>query len=192
MALKVIEYGNPILKKLSKKVTNFDRELQSFIHSLLYTMKVEEGIGLAAPQVGDLRKVCVVDVTPCLHGEMPVKTCKLDSRNIPADIIMPLTMINPTYQSKSKHTVRYEEGCLSIPGVNATVERPVLITVSYQDSSGNNHQIECDGILSRCIQHEIDHLDGKLFIEYLTSRELEKHRTKLKKLRRASRDKSKN
>ena len=188
MALRVSQYGDPILKKISEKIIIFDKELQSFINSLIDTMKAEEGIGLAAPQVGVLKKVCVIDVTPCLDGEMPVDNCLLDQRNIPANLIMPLVMINPVYESKSKDTVTYEEGCLSIPGVNATVERPILIKVSYLDSYGNSHQIECDGILSRCIQHEIDHLEGKLFIDYLTNRDLQKHRTKLKKLRRASRD----
>lgn len=188
MALRVSQYGDPVLKKVTENVLIFDKALQSFIDALLDTMKVEEGIGLAAPQVGDLRRILVIDVTPCLQGELPVKTCFLDQRNLPADIVMPLIMINPVYEAKSKDSVTYEEGCLSIPGVNATVERPILIKVSYQDSFGNSHNIECDGILSRCIQHEIDHLEGKLFIDYLTSRELQRHRTKLKKLRRATRD----
>lgn len=186
MILRVTKYGEPILKKKTTAVTTFDQDLEKLSQDMIETMYDEEGIGLAAPQIDSPLSICVVDVKPSL--EISPSVAVLDQKNTPAEFLMPMTLVNPRFEPLDDEVVPYEEGCLSIPGVNGDVERPDNILVHYQDTKGNPHTLECDGILSRCIQHEIDHLNGVLFTDYLSKRELFKVQTKLKKLKRESRD----
>ena len=101
---------------------------------------------------------------------------------------MPIAIVNPKVTIIDQTEDVYEEGCLSFPGVNGKVGRPIGIRCEFQDTGGNSHVIEADGLLGRCILHEVDHLNGKLFIDLMQKRDLKKNETKIKKLKRESRD----
>ena len=137
--------GSPVLRKETVPVTSFDDSLRTLIDDMFETMYAAEGIGLAAPQVGRLERVAVVDV-----GDQP------------------LVIVNPEIVSKEGGMAKGEEGCLSIPEIYGDVERPPRIVVSALDRNGTPFTIEAGDLLARCLQHEIDHLHGKLFIDYLS------------------------
>ena len=151
------------------------------------TMYDEEGIGLAAQQVDRALQISVIDVRPPEGVEIPF-TYNYDGKQPPLDLIMPMAIVNPKVTIIDNTEDVYEEGCLSFPGVNGKVDRPIGIRCEFQDTEGNSHVIEADGLLGRCILHEVDHLNGKLFIDLMQKRDLKKNETKIKKLKRESRD----
>ena len=155
-------YGESILTQKGKKITDFSNDLKKLYQDMLDTMYREEGIGLAAQQVGLALQFCVIDVPS--HPEFPI-TCVLDGNSISPQLLMPMVLINPTIKFLPSDEYYYEEGCLSFPEIKADVARPELIIVQYQDIDGSTHNLECDGLLGRCIQHEVDHLNGILFID---------------------------
>ena len=136
--------GSPVLRKETVPVTQFDASLQALIDDMFETMYAAKGIGLAAPQVGRLERVAVLDVDE-----------------------MPMVIVNPEIV-ESAGTIKGEEGCLSIPEIYADVERAARVVVNAFDRAGTPIAIEGTELLSRCLQHEIDHLHGKLFIDYLS------------------------
>lgn len=143
--MKIIYIGNPILRLVSEKVVTFDEELREFIQELGKTMYVEDGVGLAAPQVGISRRIFVYDA-----GEgMKI-------------------VINPVFLQKSEEQIKMEEGCLSVPGVYADVLRPSSVKLGYNDILGNYHEEELEGYAARIVQHESDHLEGVLFVDHLS------------------------
>ena len=142
---KIVKAPNAILRKSSKPVKNIDESVKNLIQDMLDTMYNASGIGLAAVQVGILSRIVVID------------TSKDDNKK------NPIVFINPKIINKSKKTVINEEGCLSIPGYYGEVERHDTCKIQYEDISGLKKTIDADGILSRCIQHEIDHCNGVLF-----------------------------
>lgn len=148
MILPIRLWPDPVLKERSVDVTLFDDELRSFAENMAETMYASRGLGLAAPQVGELRRVIVVDVDDVDQE---------NSRGL-------LTLINPEVISGSGSIV-WEEGCLSFPGVSEKVKRPNEIRVRYQTTDGALCEVEASGIFSVCIQHEIDHLNGVNFID---------------------------
>ncbi|MFL2914569.1 MAG: peptide deformylase [Opitutales bacterium] len=164
MTLPVKHYGDSILRQKGKQVTEFSSELTALYEDMLVTMREEEGIGLAAQQVGIALQFCVVEV-PSL-SELPDK-CILDGKNLAPPLIMPMCLANPIIEFLPGDEYYYEEGCLSFPEIKGEIARPELIIVRYQDLDGNKHQLECDGLLARCIQHEVDHLNGILFIDHM-------------------------
>ncbi len=127
-----------------------DDATRTLMQDMLETMYAAPGVGLAAPQIGVMKRILVMDVVKEDEGEP-----------------QPYLMANPEVTWASEEVSTYEEGCLSIPDEFAEVERPARVKVSYLDSNGQTQEIECDGLLATCVQHEIDHLDGKLFIDYL-------------------------
>lgn len=137
--------GDPVLRKRADEVAAIDDEIRTLIDDMLQTMYDAEGVGLAAPQVGIGRRVIVVDVH---EPDAPV-----------------LALINPRLIESSTDTDRGEEGCLSIPGLRDIVERPAHVIVEALDPAGEAVRIEADGLLARALQHEIDHLDGILFLD---------------------------
>jgi peptide deformylase len=137
--------GDPVLRKPTKPVTEFTDELRTLIADMFETMYAAEGIGLAAPQVGRSERLAVVDV----EGEK-------------------YTLINPEIVSRNGATEKAEEGCLSIPDIYGDVERPPEVTIRAFDENGNQYEASANELLGRCFQHEIDHLDGRLFIDYLS------------------------
>jgi peptide deformylase len=165
MALPIVHYNHPILRKKGAKVTTFDAALAQFAAEMVDTMHAAGGIGLAAQQVGRAVMVCVVD----LHGANADFTWSLDGTKLPLDLFMPMTLVNPAAvpQPAVPETI-FEEGCLSFPTIRGDVVRPDAITVKFQDERGLPHVLKCDGLLARCVQHEVDHLNGVLFIERMT------------------------
>ena len=162
MTLSVTQYGESILHQKGKQVTEFSSKLSSLYHDMLEAMYAEEGIGLAAQQVGIALQFCVVDV-PSIP-DYPI-TCILDDKTLSHQLLMPMALANPKIEILPCDEYYYEEGCLSFPEIKGEVARPEVIVVRYQDIEGNSHTLQCDGLLGRCIQHEVDHLNGILFID---------------------------
>ncbi|MDC1309394.1 peptide deformylase [Opitutales bacterium] len=162
MTLSVTQYGESILHQKGKQVTEFSSKLSSLYHDMLEAMYAEEGIGLAAQQVGIALQFCVIDV-PSIP-DYPI-TCILDDKTLSHQLLMPMALANPKIEVLPCDEYYYEEGCLSFPEIKGEVARPEVIIVRYQDIEGNSHTLQCDGLLGRCIQHEIDHLNGILFID---------------------------
>lgn len=162
MALRIVHYNDPVLRRKGEKVITFDTALATLAADMVATMHRAEGIGLAAQQVGRSLQLCVVD----LRESESKFTWELDGRKPPLELFMPLTLVNPqiTVVAGTDETV-YEEGCLSFPKIRGDVVRPDAITVKFHDERGVPHTLKCDGLFSRCIQHEVDHLNGVLFIE---------------------------
>ena len=159
--LKILEFPNPNLRKVAVPVTSFDNDLKRLIDNMFETMYEANGIGLAATQVDVHKRLLVLDVS--------------EERNDPK------VFVNPTIDVIESDLADYDEGCLSVPGFYETVSRPKKIKVSAQDKEGSQFEIEADGVLSVCIQHEIDHLDGKLFVDYLSSLKRNRIKDKLQK-----------
>ncbi|MBB3932686.1 peptide deformylase [Kaistia hirudinis] len=149
--LDIITLPDPKLRLVSAPVERVDDDLRRFLDDMLETMYEAPGIGLAAIQVGEPRRVVTIDVS---------------GRDDEAR--KPLFLINPEILSSSDDRSIYEEGCLSIPDYYAEVERPASVRVRYLDRDGKLNELEAEGLLATCIQHEVDHLDGKLFIDYLS------------------------
>ncbi len=167
MKRSILIHPDPRLKKLCKPVGDLSDELRSLADDMLETMYAAPGIGLAAPQVGELDRLIVLD---CVKAE--------DEKP------RPLIMFNPTIVATSDETNVYEEGCLSIPDQYADVTRPKEVEVAWIDRDGNPQQEVFDGLWATCVQHEIDHLDGKLFIDYLKPLKRQMITRKMQKLKR--------
>ena len=151
MSIKpLIILPDPILRTVSKPVERVDAPLQKLADDMLATMYDAPGIGLAAIQVGEPLRMLVIDLAK--EDETPA----------------PLVFINPQVLGSSDERSVYEEGCLSIPDYYAEVDRPATVRVSYLDRDGKTQEIEADGLLATCLQHEIDHLDGVLFIDHIS------------------------
>ena len=187
MILRVTKYGEPILRETGKTITEFDQALASLADDMVDTMYDADGIGLAAQQIDRALQICVLDVRPPEGAEVPF-TYSYDGKIPPLDLIMPMALVNPKVSIIDETEDVYEEGCLSFPGVNGKVTRPTGVRCEFQDTEGNHHIIEADGLLGRCILHEVDHLNGKLFTDRMDKRDLKKNESKIKKLKRASRD----
>ena len=151
MALrKILTEPNKILREKSLLVDKVDLEIQKLMDDMLETMYAAPGIGLAAIQVGVAKKIIVLDISP-----------KEGPKN-------PMFFVNPEIIDKSKNNATYEEGCLSVPGQFAEIDRPEKCRFKYLDYFGQSKEILAEGMLATCIQHEMDHLEGILFIDYLS------------------------
>ena len=161
--LKILIFPDPKLRKVAKKINKFDKSLEMLAQNMLRTMYEAEGIGLAATQVDVHFRLVVMDLS--------------EERNEPR------VFVNPEYTILDKSPFTYEEGCLSIPGFNEEISRPSKILLKWQDLQGNFHEEQPDGIFTVCAQHEIDHLDGKLFVDYLSPIKRDRIRKKLENKR---------
>ncbi|EJT02964.1 peptide deformylase [Rhizobium sp. CCGE 510] len=141
---------DPVLRQSSKPIERVDADLQRLADDMLETMYDAPGIGLAAVQIGVPRRMLVIDIAR--EGEER----------------QPQVFINPEIVTSSDERSVYEEGCLSIPDYYAEVERPAIVSVKYLDRNGKEQTVEADGLLATCLQHEIDHLNGVLFIDYIS------------------------
>jgi peptide deformylase len=154
--------GDRVLRQPAKRITKIDDEVRQLARQMLQTMYSEDGIGLAAPQVG-------------IHKQLIVVDCELDKPEVP-----PLILINPVILKTSQKKCVTQEGCLSIPQVFLDVVRPESIEVSFKDEQGRPQKLKADGLLARVIQHEIDHLNGVVFVDrventLVRNQELTKH-----------------
>ena len=160
--LKILKFPDPRLRTVAKKVEKFDKSLEKLTQDMLHTMYEDNGIGLAATQVNRHIRVIVMDLS--------------EERNEPR------VFINPEYKILNKESLSsFEEGCLSVPGFREEIIRPDKIELKWQDLSGKLHQDTPDGLLTICIQHEIDHLEGKLMVDYISPIKRDRIRKKLSK-----------
>jgi len=159
--LQILEFPDPRLRKVAIPVTVFDEKLEVLIDDMFETMYEAQGIGLAATQVNVHKRLLVIDISETKDS--------------------PQVFINPSFEVIEDELSEYDEGCLSVPGFYETVSRPSEIRVTAQDKSGAEFQLEAEGLLSTCIQHEIDHLDGKLFVDYISTLKRQRIRKKLEK-----------
>ena len=150
----IITVPDPVLREVARPVNKIDDAIRAQMDGMLQAMYDAPGIGLAANQVGLLNRVLVMD---------------LSRRDEDEEAAEPIFMVNPEIIHESEQMSVMEEGCLSIPQQHADVERPAIVRVKYMDYNGKEAELEAEGLLSHCVQHEIDHLNGVLFIDYLSS-----------------------
>ena len=160
--LKILIFPDPRLRKVAKKIVKFDKSLENLANNMLKTMYEANGIGLAATQVDFHVRLVVMDIS--------------EERNDPK------IFVNPIYRVLDGHELfEFEEGCLSIPGFNEIIARPDKIELTWQDLSGKQHKDYREGLLTVCIQHEIDHLEGKLMVDYVSALRRDRVRKRLLK-----------
>lgn len=166
--LKLYEYPHPILKKKAEKVAAVDDNLRRLLDDMLETMYADNGCGLAAPQIGVSQRIVVIDIAG--EGEEPA----------------PMYMVNPEIVWASEEKEICEEGCLSVPGQRAEVERPASVRIKYLDYNGESQEILAEDFLAVAAQHEIDHLDGILYIDRISRLKRQMLLKKLEKARKES------
>ncbi len=169
--LTILEFPDPRLRTKAKPVADFGPAFQSLVDDMFETMYAAPGIGLAATQVDRHQRFMVIDVS--------------EEKNEPRVFVNPEILVRDGIQV-------YQEGCLSVPGIFADVERANQIRVRAQDRHGQAYELDADGLLAVCIQHEMDHLEGKVFVDYLSPIKREQVRRKLEKANKAKRDGDKN
>ena len=164
--LPILKYPDPRLHKIAKPVSEVDDRVRQIVKDMAETMYDAEGVGLAATQVDIHERIVVIDVS--------------EERD------QLLVLINPQIIARSDEKTVYEEGCLSVPGIYDGVERAAAVKVAAQDAKGQPFEIEADGLLAVCLQHEMDHLMGKVFVEYLSPLKRGRIKTKLLKQQKAA------
>jgi len=182
--LEVVKYGHPALRSKGRRIEKIDDSLVELAEAMIVTMYEEEGVGLAAHQVGRPIQMAVIDVLPA--QESRPSRAWVGGREIELESLMPLVMINPEIHPLGEEKTTEPEGCLSMPGLHDEVERPARVRIVCQDLSGETLEIEAEGLLSRAAQHEHDHLHGILFIDHLTPEERAAHQPLLKKFQQQS------
>ena len=194
MALReILEVPDPRLKQISAPVTAFDDDLRTLVADMFETMYAAPGIGLAAVQVGVPLRVLTIDLQPEDEDAEP-EACTAShghgggghSHSHQPLRKEPMVFINPEILDPSEDHSIYSEGCLSVPEIYADVERPARIRARWQDLDGKVHEQEIDGMLATCLQHEMDHLEGVLFIDHLSRLKRQMVLKKLEKLRKAA------
>ena len=163
--LPILEFPDPRLRTVAAPVERFDAGLRQLVADMLETMYEASGIGLAATQVNVHRRIVVMDLS--------------------GDQTEPRVFINPEIEVVDEQPEQYDEGCLSVPGFYETVTRPRRVRISAMTAEGEPFALEADGLLAVCIQHEVDHLDGKLFVDYISPIKRQRIRSKLEKQHRA-------
>lgn len=176
--LEILTYPNPILREVSQKVTKFDAEIKKLAQDMLETMYDANGIGLAAPQVGKLYRMLVIDTRP--RDPENSRYENDDQTELERKIKQPLILINPEIINGTGKTT-FDEGCLSVPSFFETVERFETVEVKAFDVDGNEFRFKTDGLLAICIQHEMDHLEGTLFIDHISFTKSNKIKNQIKK-----------
>jgi peptide deformylase len=166
--LNILRYPDPRLHKVAKPVTEFGARLEKLVEDMAETMYEAPGVGLAATQVDVHERLVVIDVSET-HDQLKV-------------------FVNPELVWASEEKLVYEEGCLSVPGIYDGVERPARVKVRALDQFGKPFELDCDDLMAVCIQHEMDHLMGKVFVEYLSPLKRNRIKTKLMKEERALRE----
>ena len=172
--LPIITLPDPVLRQVSTPVERFDAELKRLAANMLETMYDAPGIGLAAVQVNVPKRLLVLDIGDETEDDEPDATAPAANpasrEPVPKPVIRnPIVMVNPRILTLSDDRRVYEEGCLSLPDIRVDIERPAALTVAYQDLDGVPRELTTSGLLATAIQHEADHLDGRLIIDYLTS-----------------------
>ena len=180
MIREIVIFGDPVLRKKCDLVKNFSEDINSLVDDMLETMVSAEGIGLAAPQIGVSMQLAVVDVS---HDPECISYLRVDGKDVDLLDMMPLIFVNPELEFDGEKDVM-DEGCLSFPEIRGEVTRPYEVKAKVQLINGNTVTIETDGLLSRAIQHETDHLNGILFIDRMSAATKIALRGKVKKMQR--------
>lgn len=162
----IIAVPDPRLKKVSKPVTEVDDGIRRLMDDMVETMHDAHGIGLAAIQIGEEKRIVVMDLSPGEPDEDGVSHDRYDLSALKDEPIR--YFVNPEIVWTSEEMSNYQEGCLSVPGFYDDVERPAKCKVAYLDYHGEKQELDCDGLLATCIQHEIDHLNGIVFLDHLS------------------------
>ncbi len=178
MKLEILTYPNPLLREVSVPVTKFDAKLKKLVDDMMETMYDAKGIGLAAPQVGELIQLLVIDTLPRDAEQRRYDYDELT--DLEKKITQPLVLINPTIV-KGYGSTTFDEGCLSVPSFFETVKRFEKIDVKAFDVNGKEFTFTVDGLLAICIQHEMDHLAGTLFIDHISFMKANKIKNQIKK-----------
>ena len=164
MVREILIWPHPVLKQKAKPVAKVDDSVRTLVKDMFETMYAADGVGLAAPQVGLLQRVIVLDTTPR------------------QDTAKPIAMINPEIIGMEGETT-YTEGCLSIPGEAEDVDRAAFVTVKFLDVEGQEQTLRCDGLLAIAVQHEVDHLDGIVYVDHVSTLKREIIRKRMKRLK---------
>lgn len=178
MVLEITQYGNPVLRKKCRNVDEVDAPLHQLAEDMLETMVAAHGVGLAAPQVDHDIRLAVVDVS---HDPECISFLKVNGEDAALEDVMPLVFINPELEldgPKQSET----EGCLSIQDIQAKVRRPSVVKATLPQLDGSVLEIESDGLLARALQHEVDHLNGILFVDRISPASKVSVKRKLKRL----------
>jgi len=178
MIREIVQYGDPVLRQRCRPVTVVNHEINELVADMLLTMKDANGVGLAAPQVGVDLRLAVIDVS---HDPECISFLKVNGQETDLLAIMPLVFINPELAFGQAKDFSME-GCLSIQGIRAEVRRPDAVKATLPQLDGSVLVIETDGLLSRALQHEIDHLNGVLFVDRLPAVAKVSMRNRLKRL----------
>lgn len=165
MILPIVKYGNPILRAKGKRVEQADERIRALAADMLETMHAANGIGLAAQQVGAALQLTVLDVS---QVENQPSLMKLNGARVDPASAMPLTLLNPRLEL-DEETTTGNEGCLSFPDITADIDRAISVRVEAETLEGETVRIEAAGLLARALQHEVDHLNGILFIDRMSS-----------------------
>ncbi len=179
MASPVCIYGNPVLRTKSERVETVTDQIRALADRMLGIMYAAEGIGLAAEQIGQTESIFVLDVPA--HADV-------DAEGRPNNPVanMPLVLINPEIIGSSEETAVVDEGCLSFPGLYVPVTRPAEVVVRFLDRNGAEQVLNAKGLLARAVQHELDHLNGILLVDYMTKVAKLKHVLLLRKFKKAN------
>jgi peptide deformylase len=178
MVLEITQYGNPVLRKKCKQVDKVDDAITKLVEDMLETMVAAHGVGLAAPQVNEDIRLAVVDVS---HDPECISYLKVNGEDAKLEDIMPLVFINPELELDGPRESE-SEGCLSIRDIQAKVRRPSIVKASLPQLDGSVLELEADGLLARAIQHEVDHLNGILFVDRVSPAAKVSVKRKLKRL----------
>jgi peptide deformylase len=184
MPLTIVRFNQPILRKKGAKITVFNAALKKLADEMIEAMHAAQGIGLAAQQIGQAIQLCVVDLRP-VEAEFE---WEYNGTRPPLELFMPLVLVNPEVTPVPVPETVYEEGCLSFPQIHGDVVRPDEITVKFRDVAGHAHTLRCNGLLARCVQHEVDHLNGVLYIDHMDKETLLAIDPELKALKKLTRE----
>lgn len=185
MVLPIVQYGQPVLRQSGRRVEKVDDRIRQLSSDMLETMYDAHGLGLAAHQVGESLRMTVIDVRPVLNERVSTMTISGEEQNL--EKWMPLTLLNPVVTLLNEREVA-SEGCLSFPDINADVTRATTVRVKADLLDGRKLEFEAGGMLARAIQHEVDHLNGVLFIDRMNSATRASLKGRLKRLQRESTD----
>jgi peptide deformylase len=180
MRLSILQYGDPVLRAKGKRIEKIDQRIRELAQDMIETMHAANGVGLAAPQIGESLQLTVLDVS---QVEDRPSTMKLNGKSFDPRSAMPLVLINPQIDLGSE-TEMGTEGCLSFPEITGEIDRAKSITVRAQNLDGESIELETTGFLARAILHEVDHLNGILFIDRMSSAAKTSLSSKLKRLQK--------
>jgi len=180
MKLPIVRYGDPILRTKGKRIVTVDARVRELAANMIETMHLANGIGLAAQQVGEALQLTVIDVSGAEDQE---STMKLNGAEVDAKTSMPLQLLNPEL-TLGRETDLAIGGCLSFPGITADIRRAISVVVRAQTLEGAAVEIEASGLLARALQHEVDHLNGILFIDRMSAATKVALRSRLKRMQK--------